>query len=137
MPSQIEPFNIYEEKKEEPAFPIYKDLQEETAKVKKEIPVPKEVKVPTAENNVKLPPRPVLEEIKDEEIVPKEIPMSLEKSFSQLSDSAKSDSRSKREACKVTRSNLYDIDEYRADIYNYFRIAEVSLRLQNLKFLIF
>lgn len=53
-----------------------------------------------------------------------EVPMSLEKSFSYADDERKSLAL-KREASRALRSNFYDVDEYRADIYNYLRFAEV------------
>lgn len=72
------------------------------------------------------------EEVEEEEIedvlVPKESPMSLDRSLI-LTGSGKKDSRTKREVCKASRANFYDIDEYRADIYHYFRSAEVSINL--------
>ena len=76
------------------------------------------------------PYRSVLQEVdiqpEEDVLMPKESPMSLDRSLI-FTDSDKKDSRSKREACKTTRTNFYDIDEYRADIYHYFRNVEVSM----------
>lgn len=72
--------------------------------------------------------RSALQEInqkkRDEQLFPQESPMSLEKSIS-LTDSSRKDNAAKREASKALRLNFFDVDEYRADIYNYLRSAEV------------
>lgn len=148
MPAQAEPFFIFEDKKEEPAFQIYEDkLQTESELVLRNIQESKvvelkqsnEVKVTVEQENalevlslnenVESSIRPVLQEIqlKPEEnaFLPEESPMSLDRSIVSAG-SEKNDSRSKREACKASRANFYDIDEYRADIYHYFRTVEVS-----------
>lgn len=55
-------------------------------------------------------------------------PMSLDKSIASMMsiESAKKELRSnKRDGVKTLKNNFYDVDEYRADIYNYLRIAEV------------
>ncbi|OXU29124.1 hypothetical protein TSAR_013877 [Trichomalopsis sarcophagae] len=147
----IEPFTIYEDKKEEPTFQIYEDkLQTESSIVlrdahetkKIEVKQSTEVKVtverekpilevnPTIQSTVQ-PYRPVLQEIeeyKHENVLsPEEGPMSLDKSLL-LTGSNQKDSRSRREICKTSRSNFYDIDEYRADIYHYFKSVEVMHR---------
>lgn len=51
--------------------------------------------------------------------------MSLEKSVPY--SSSKKDLQKRRESIKELRTNFYDVDEYRADIYNYLRIAEVYI----------
>lgn len=53
-------------------------------------------------------------------------PMSLEKSVPYLS-SSKKDLQKRRESIKEMRMNFFDVDEYRADIYNYLRVAEVCV----------
>lgn len=58
-----------------------------------------------------------------------ECPMSLEKSISSFSDSLKKDSRTKAEINKAIRTNFFEVNEYRADIYNYLRSAEVKTKL--------
>ncbi|KAJ8675671.1 hypothetical protein QAD02_011457 [Eretmocerus hayati] len=155
IPANNEPFTIYEEKTEEPLFQIYEDdLQtesdivinvQETEKI--EIQSTVEVKVAYEKESQSIPEvespkdeverfQHVLQEIEitrkdernDEQAhIPKGSPMSLDRTLS-LTESGKKDSRSKREACKASRSNFYDIDEYRADIYHYFRNAEVLHR---------
>lgn len=149
MPAQAEPFSIFEDKKEEPAFQIYEDkLQTESELVLRNVPESKlvdlqqstelkltlkqenTVEVLSLNKNVESLDRPVLQEIqlKQEEnaFLPEESPMSLDRSVVSTG-SEKNDSRSKREACKASRTNFYDIDEYRADIYHYFRTVEVSI----------
>ncbi|XP_074095853.1 cyclin A [Cotesia typhae] len=83
--------------------------------------------------------RPVLQEIPDptielckrtDEYHPGS-PMSLDKSIvSMMSiELPKKDSRNnKRDVVKTLKNNFYDVDEYRADIYNYLRIAETHHR---------
>ncbi|XP_008549422.1 cyclin-A1 [Microplitis demolitor] len=57
-------------------------------------------------------------------------PMSLDKSIASLMsiESAKKELRNKRDNVKALKNNFYDVDEYRADIYNYLRIAETHHR---------
>lgn len=143
-----EQFAIYEEKKEEPTFQIYQDtLQTESSVVLKkahetkkiEVKQTTEVKVtverekPALEvnpivQNVAEPYRPALQEIKEDKLydalLTEEGPMSLDNSLVSTG-SGKKGSRSKRESFKISRSNFYDIDEYRADIYHYFKSVEV------------
>lgn len=54
----------------------------------------------------------------------KDSPMSLAKSLTH-SSSSKKEFRDRRESCKG--SSFFDVDEYRADIYNYLRITEVCI----------
>lgn len=56
-------------------------------------------------------------------------PMSLEKSISYLSSSKKNHQK-RRKSIKEMRMNFFDVDEYRADIYNYLRVAEVCICLK-------
>lgn len=56
-------------------------------------------------------------------------PMSLEKSISYLSSSKKNHQK-RRKSIKELRMNFFDVDEYRADIYNYLRAAEVCIYLK-------
>lgn len=56
-------------------------------------------------------------------------PMSLEKSNSYLSSSKKNHQK-RRKSIKELRMNFFDVDEYRADIYNYLRAAEVCIYLK-------
>lgn len=150
VPSFVEPFKVYEEKKEEPTFQIYQDKlktesstvlrntqETETIEVKQTTEV--KVRVETEKAAIEVNPtvksveryRPVLREIEikpeDHDVLPGESPMSLDRSL--VLKSSEKEARTKREACKVTQTNFYDIDEYRADIYNYFRSVEVSTRL--------
>jgi len=50
--------------------------------------------------------------------------MSLEKSLT-YSNSSNEGYRTRRECNKELRTNFFDVDEYRADIFNYLRVAEV------------
>ena len=149
MPSIVEPFNIYEDKKEELNFQIYEDkIQTEAAiilrntlqeklnvesNIKSECLVKEEkdkliTEIQSKAQNGVDNYRPILQEIKQENIFgSKGSPMSMDKSCLFESETKK-DSRAKREACKISRTNYYDIDEYRADIYHYFRSVEVSLK---------
>lgn len=153
MPAQAEPFFIFEDKKEEPTFQIYEDkLQieselvlrnaqetkvielKQSSEIKVTVPEENAIEVLSLKENLDLSNRPALQEIqiKPEEnaFLPEESPMSLDRSL--VLTSEKNDSRSKREACKASRANFYDIDEYRADIYHYFRTVEVSIFLKTL-----
>lgn len=51
-------------------------------------------------------------------------PMSLEKPIFH-SSSSKKNLQKRRESIKEMRMNFFDVDEYRADVYNYLRAAEV------------
>lgn len=150
MPSQYETFKIYEDKKDDGTFKVYEDkLEKETSVALRES---KECKEPKGKQVVditstklvereKLEPahdaipailpslRAALQEInqkkRDEPFLPQESPMSLEKSSISFTDSSKKEIAAKREASKALRLNFFDVDEYRADIYNYLRSAEV------------
>ncbi|THK33267.1 cyclin-A2 [Diachasma alloeum] len=152
IPPPYDGFKVYDGKKDEGAFKIYEDkLEEETQVVLRETRNTREIQVKkatevainsTRAKNVELtsvsivPPfRPVLGEIgnekkekeKDIPLFNRASPLSLEKSIC-LTDSGKKGLRAKREATKVSKSNFYDVDEYRADIYNYLRVAETQHR---------
>ncbi|XP_011501243.1 PREDICTED: cyclin-A1 [Ceratosolen solmsi marchali] len=151
VPPIVEPFTIYEEKKEEPTFQIYEDkLQTESSIVLRDSQESKKIEVkqitefkvtvekekPTLEfnpaiKNVVESYRPVLqdvEEIKQKDvIIPKDSPISSDRSVI-LIKSEKKDLRTKRDVCKIGRANFYDVDEYRSDIYNYFKSIEVLHR---------
>ncbi|XP_051168900.1 cyclin-A2 [Leptopilina boulardi] len=71
------------------------------------------------------------DEIANEKKENVECPMSLEKSISSFSDSSsltKKDNRTKAEIYKAIRTNFFEVNEYRADIYNYLRSAETVHR---------
>lgn len=152
VPSQSEPFKIYDDKKEEPVFKIYEDkLEEETSVVlrdsmeKKETIVVQEI---VAKSNKEQPRidlittssvnfatfRSSIEEIcqnKEENIFSKDSPMSLEKSLQKsltYSSSSNKEYKTRREYIKEMRTNFFDVDEYRADIYNYLRSSETLHR---------
>lgn len=55
---------------------------------------------------------------------PMSVGMSLEKSLT-YSSSSNDEYRTRRECNKELRTNFFDVDEYRADIYNYLRVSEV------------
>ncbi|XP_015596882.1 cyclin-A2 [Cephus cinctus] len=151
VPPQYEPFKIYDDgKKDDGLFKVYEDkLEQETsvalreskdiAKESKPLALKAELKTerdkPILEVNpttVSIQPsiRAVLQEIdqkKNEDLFPGEMPMSLEKSVEKshsTSSDPRKDLRAKREASKSMRVNFFDVDEYRADIYNYLRVAE-------------
>lgn len=152
IPQQSEPFKIYDDKKEEPIFKIYEDkLEEETSVVlrdsmeKKETIVVQEI---VAKSNKEQPRidtittssvnfatfRSSIEEIcqnKEENIFSKDSPMSLEKSLEKsltYSSSSNKEYKTRREYIKEMRTNFFDVDEYRADIYNYLRVSETLHR---------
>lgn len=147
--SQYETFKIYEDKKEDGTFKVYEDkLEKETSVALRETKESKEPKTKQAAVEITtkverekpvidaipaiLPQlRAALQEInqkkRDEPFLPQESPMSLEKSMS-FTDSSKKDIAAKREASKALRLNFFDVDEYRADIYNYLRSAETQHR---------
>lgn len=58
---------------------------------------------------------------------PMSVGMSLEKSLT-YSNSSVEEYRTRRESNKEFRTNFFDVDEYRADIYNYLRVSEVYTR---------
>ncbi|KAG7204794.1 hypothetical protein KM043_005201 [Ampulex compressa] len=148
IPTQFEPFKIYEDKKDEAIFKVYEDkLEKETSvvlretkekrdvKTKQEIIVKSEREKPRLEVNptsvISLPifGNNVQEtnQKKQDDIFTQDSPMSLEKSITH-STSSKKELRARRESSKETRINIFDVDEYRADIYNYLRIAETQHR---------
>lgn len=80
--------------------------------------------------------RSTIEEIcqnKQDDIFSKDSPMSLEKSLEKsltYSSSSNKEYKTRREYIKEMRTNFFDVDEYRADIYNYLRISEVCICLR-------
>lgn len=60
---------------------------------------------------------------------PMSLGMSLEKSltYSSSSNEGKNEYRNRRESLKEMIINFFDVDEYRADIYNYLRVTEVCI----------
>lgn len=145
MTVPFEPFKIYEDKKDEPAFKVYEDkLEEETSVVlrdskeereivtKQEVTVQSEQKKPRLDiNSLSINDLPVycnnLQEIikgKQDDALPQGSPMSLEKSLL-FPDSSKKDNRTNKESSRELRINFFDVEEYRADIYSYLRVAEV------------
>ena len=112
LPTQFEPFKAYDGENEEVLFKIYEDkLEEETSVALRDTRDKKEAKEK--------------QDIKFEREKPS--PMSLEKSVPYLS-SSKKDLQKRRESIKEMRMNFFDVDEYRADIYNYLRVAETQHR---------
>lgn len=83
--------------------------------------------------------RSTIEEIcqnKQDDIFSKDSPMSLEKSLDKTleksltySSSSNKEYKMRREYIKEMRTNFFDVDEYRADIYNYLRVSEVRICL--------
>lgn len=147
IPTQFEPFKIYEEKKEEVIFKIYEDkLEEETSVVlrdtkhKKEVKEKQDVKSEREKPRLEVNPMNVVnlsafcnatqdinEKKENEVIFSQDSLMSLEKSIS-YSSSSKKEIQKRRESIKEMRTNFFDVDEYRADIYNYLRVAETHHR---------
>lgn len=146
IPTQYEPFKIYEEKKDEAAFKIYEDkLEEETSVAlrdtrdnKKELKEKQEVKSEREKPRLEVNPIKVSNlptfcnaiqdvNLKKESDVAfsQDSPMSLEKSVPY--STSKKDLQKRRESTKELRMNFFDVDEYRADIYNYLRAAEVCI----------
>ncbi|XP_014213848.1 cyclin-A1 [Copidosoma floridanum] len=145
LPVHNEPFSIYEDKKEEPTFQIYQDNvqipspvvpddEQENKKVEAshlaEIRVTVEKDFTEIHQNGKSVAnrlnRSALQEIKIEQLendLHKDSPMSLDRSVI-YPGSEKKDSKSKKDIYKSTRTNFYDIDEYRADIHQYFKSVE-------------
>lgn len=145
-----EGFKVYDEKTDDTLFRIYEDkLEEETTVVLREssrdINIKKitEVTIKTDKpilevNPVSIVPtlRPVLQEIntnicednnyQDDDDDNNSPVLSVEKSIDFM-DSMKNDMKAKREASKIIINNFYDIEEYRADIFNYLKIAEVII----------
>lgn len=80
--------------------------------------------------------RSTIEEIcqnKQDDIFSKDSPMSLEKSLEKsltYSSSSNKEYKTRREYIKEMSTNFFDVDEYRADIYNYLRISEVCICLR-------
>lgn len=144
VPVQSEPFKVFDDK-DNAIVKVYEDkLVEETSVVLRETRDTREIQIkqvteisvkaerekPTLEVNpstvsIVQPFRALLQEKRDEPLFSPTVPMSLEKSLTFLESGKKQDSKSKREACKTLKDSFYDVDEYRADIYNYLRIAEV------------
>ncbi|KYN29589.1 PREDICTED: cyclin-A2 isoform X2 [Trachymyrmex cornetzi] len=148
IPMQSEPFKIYEEdfyNKEEPTIKIYEDkLEEETSVVLRNSKENKEIKETTAKSDKEQPRLEIhtidststyafcnkieeVDQIKKDDILLKDSPMSLgmslEKSLT-YSSSSNEEYRLRRECNKELRINIFDVDEYRADIYNYLRTSE-------------
>ncbi|EFN67786.1 Cyclin-A1 [Camponotus floridanus] len=154
IPSQSESFKIFDDKKGETVFKIYQDkLEEETSvvlrdsKEKKETNVVQEIVAKSNyeqriinKNSVNFAAfRSTIEEIcqnKQDDIFSKDSPMSLEKSLDKTLDKSLTYSSSsnnkeykmRRECIKEMRTNFFDVDEYRADIYNYLRVSETLHR---------
>lgn len=148
-------FHVCEDRKEDTMFQIYEDkLQEETSVALRETNESKELKIKHVSEQVttikvekekptlQVSPTPINkivtstiqihhddddndEDLKKDNV---ECPMSLEKSISSFSDSLKKDSRTKAEINKAIRTNFFEVNEYRADIYNYLRSAETVHR---------
>lgn len=147
IPTQYESFKIYENKKEEPIFKIYEDKLEEEASVvlrdskekkEKEMKTKQEVEVKidrevtrVEEDTSVLCNRAAFldsmninqKKKQDDELYLSQIPMSLEK-FT-FSISPKMEQRLSRRDSRG--SDFFDMDEYRSDIHNYLREAEVCL----------
>ncbi|XP_035723780.1 cyclin-A2-like isoform X1 [Vespa mandarinia] len=140
----FEPFKIYEDKKDEPAFKVYEDkLEEETSVVlrdskeereivtKQEVTVQSEQKKPRLDiNSLSINDLPIfcnnLQEIiksKQDDALPQGSPMSLDKSLL-FPNSSNKDNRTNKESSRELRINFFDVEEYRADIYSYLRVAE-------------
>ncbi|XP_012219693.1 cyclin-A1 [Linepithema humile] len=148
-------FKIHGDKKEEPVFKIYEDkLEEETSVMLRDLTEKKETKAvqeTVAKSDREKPRLEVdtmaasslaefrnsIEEIyqsKQDDTLSKDSPMSLgmslEKSltYSSSSNEGKNEYRNRRESLKEMRINFFDVDEYRADIYNYLRVTETLHR---------
>ncbi|KAG5324884.1 CCNA2 protein, partial [Pseudoatta argentina] len=148
IPMQSESFKIYEEdfyKKEEPTFKIYEDkLEEETSVALRNSKENKEVKETIAKSEKEQPRLEIctidststyafcnkIEEVdqkKKDDVSSKDSPMSLRMSLEKsltYSSSSNEEYRLRRECNKELRINIFDVDEYRADIYNYLRTSE-------------
>ncbi|KOC66169.1 G2/mitotic-specific cyclin-A [Habropoda laboriosa] len=147
MPTQFESFkSFYEEKKEEVIFKIYEDkLEEETSvalrdtRDKKEIKEKQDVKSEREKPRLEVNPinvsnlptfcntiQDINQKKENEVIFSQDSPMSLEKTIPY--SSSKKDLQKRRESIKEMKMNFFDVDEYRADIYNYLRAAETHHR---------
>ncbi|XP_053976658.1 cyclin-A2 isoform X1 [Hylaeus anthracinus] len=146
IPTQFEPFKIYEEKKEEVIFKIYEDkLEEETSVALRDIKDKKEINEKHDVKSEREKPRLEVNSInisnlstfcnaiqdinqkkQNELIFSHDSPMSLEKSIPY--SSSKKELERRRESIKEMRMSFFDVDEYRADIYNYLRAAETQHR---------
>lgn len=141
-------FHVCEDRKEDTMFQIYEDkLQEETSVALRETNDGKELKIKHVTEQVttikvekekpvlQVSPTPVVSSTihihhdVDEKKDNAECPMSLDKSISSFSEgSLKKDNRTKAEINKAIRTNFFEVNEYRADIYNYLRSAETVHR---------
>ncbi|XP_017881629.1 cyclin-A2 [Ceratina calcarata] len=147
LPPQFEAFKIYEEKKEEAVFKIYEDkLEEETSvalrdtRDKKEIKGKHDIKSDIREKpRLEVNPISVLniqpfcntlqdasQKKENDVIFTPGSPMSLEKS-TPYSSSMNKDYQKWKES-KELRMNFFDVEEYRADVYNYLRARETQHR---------
>ena len=143
---QPETFKIYEEINDNATIKVYEDkLVSETSVVLREsretrikqtteIILKTELEKPVlddVDNSINLadivpPYRYVSPDNKENDTYSPVIPMSLEKSLQFLDSTSKLSSKSKREATKSRKDSFYDVDEYRSDILNYLRTAEVG-----------
>lgn len=133
MPAQFESFKIYEDKneakypiyadREETKFKIYEDkLEEETSvALRHSKDIQANIIDQTTLTNGEL--NKSGNKLDDHDNL-KESPMSLDKSLNSINTNANR-SRFKKIISKEYRSTFFDVDEYRADIYNYLRTAEV------------
>lgn len=143
IPTQYEPFKIYEDKKEEPIFKIYEDkLEEETSvvlrdskekkemKTKQEVEVKIDKEVTKVEENISVSCKQTVfhddeginqKKKQDDKPYLSQSPMSLEKPIFNISP--KIEQRLSRRDSRG--SDFFDMDEYRCDIYNYLREVEV------------
>ncbi|XP_034944617.1 G2/mitotic-specific cyclin-A [Chelonus insularis] len=147
LPPQLEPFKVYEEKRDTAPFQIYEEKEEQSINHREtrdgneihtkhviEINIKSEQERPVLEvNPVKIVPkyRPVLQEIttstkQEDADYNHGSPMSLEKSLVSVESATKE--RKKCDIPKAIKNSFYDVDEYREDIYNYLRVAETNHR---------
>ncbi|XP_015178050.1 PREDICTED: cyclin-A2 isoform X3 [Polistes dominula] len=146
----FEPFKIYEDKKEEGAFKVYEDkLEEETSVVlrdskddrdviiNQEVTVPSEQKKPRLDiNSLSINDVPIicnsLQEIingkQDDKSLLQDTPIFPDKPLLFNSSSSNEENRINKESSRELRNNFFDVEEYRADIYSYLRVAEVQHR---------
>ncbi|XP_066592449.1 cyclin-A2-like [Prorops nasuta] len=147
IPAQLEPFIVYKERKDEVSFKIYEDkLEEETSVVlretieTKEVNVKQEVLLKIEAEKPTLEVNPIINSLEEfannlcksspdgkNEVYNHESPMALDKSAI-FSSSKKREQDNKKDSLKKYRINFFDVDEYRADIYNYLRCAEMQHR---------
>ncbi|XP_015178049.1 PREDICTED: G2/mitotic-specific cyclin-A isoform X2 [Polistes dominula] len=129
----FEPFKIYEDKKEEGAFKVYEDkLEEETSVVlrdskdDRDVIINQEVTVPSEQK------KPSLQEIingkQDDKSLLQDTPIFPDKPLLFNSSSSNEENRINKESSRELRNNFFDVEEYRADIYSYLRVAEVQHR---------